>query len=79
MRPNGESWRKVQTLFATVILAHLDTQETRQDQVERKDRKFRLVKRLRERGWDQTQVRELFACYSFSFLPSSFLSLSALI
>jgi hypothetical protein len=46
--------------FATVVLAHLDTQETRQDQGERKDRKFRLVKRLRERGWSETQVRKLF-------------------
>jgi hypothetical protein len=46
--------------FATVVLAHLDTQETSQDQVERKGRKFRLVKRLRERGLSQTQVHELF-------------------
>jgi hypothetical protein len=46
--------------FATVVLAHLDTQETRQDQGERKDRKFRLVKRLRERGRSETQVRRLF-------------------
>jgi hypothetical protein len=46
--------------FATVVLAHLDTQETRQDQGERKDRKFRLIKRLRERGWSGTQVRQLF-------------------
>ncbi len=46
--------------FATVVLADLDTQETRQDQGERKDRKFRLIKRLRERGWSETQVRQLF-------------------
>jgi hypothetical protein len=46
--------------FATVVLAHLDTQETRQDQGERKDRKFRLIKSLRERGWSETQVRQLF-------------------
>ncbi len=46
--------------FATVVLAHLDTQETRDDQGERKDRKFRLIKRLRERGWSETQVRQLF-------------------
>jgi len=46
--------------FATVILAHLDTQETRQDPGERKNRKFRLIKRLRERGWSEKQVRQLF-------------------
>ena len=46
--------------FATVVLAHLDTQETRQDQGERKDRKFGLIKGLRERGWSETQIRQLF-------------------
>jgi hypothetical protein len=46
--------------FATVVLAHLDTQETHQNQGERKDRKFRLIKRLRERGWSENQVRQLF-------------------
>ena len=46
--------------FATVVLAHLDTQETRQDAGERKDRKFRLIKRLRHRGWNEGQVRQLF-------------------
>ncbi len=46
--------------FATVVLAHLDAQETREDLGQRKDRKFRLVKRLLERGWDAEQVRQLF-------------------
>ena len=46
--------------FATVVLAHLDTQETRDDQGERKDRKFRLVRRLMERGWSGERVRQLF-------------------
>ena len=46
--------------FATVVLAHLDTQQTRQDQSERKERKLRLIKRLRQRGWSETQVRQLF-------------------
>ena len=46
--------------FATVVLAHLDTQETRQDLGERKDRKFSLVKRLRREGWSEKQVRQLF-------------------
>jgi hypothetical protein len=46
--------------FATVVLAHLDSQETRQDLGQRKDRKFGLVKRLRQRGWSEAQVRQLF-------------------
>jgi len=45
--------------FATIVLAHLDTVETSQDQHERKDRKFRLVRNLYERGWDAGQVRQL--------------------
>ena len=46
--------------FATVVLAHLDAQETREDLGQRKDRKFRLVRALLERGWDAGQVRQLF-------------------
>ena len=46
--------------FATVVLAHLDNQETRQRLRERKDRKFALIKRLLERGWDAEKVRQLF-------------------
>ncbi len=46
--------------FATVVLAHLDTQETPHQLGERKDRKFKLIKRLRGRGWSETQVRQLF-------------------
>ena len=46
--------------FATVVLAHLDAQETSQNPGERKDRKFQFVKRLRQRGWSETQVRRLF-------------------
>ena len=46
--------------FATVVLAHLDTLETRQDQGERKDRKFRLVKGLYERGWNRERIEALF-------------------
>jgi hypothetical protein len=46
--------------FASVVMAHLDTQETRQDMGQRKARKFGLVKRLLERGWDAEKVRQLF-------------------
>ncbi len=46
--------------FAAVVLAHLDTQETRQDYGERKKRKYRLAKNLLERGWDAKRTRQLF-------------------
>ncbi len=46
--------------FATVVLAHLDTQETRHALGERKDRKFGLIKGLLGRGWDAEKVRQLF-------------------
>ena len=46
--------------FATVVLAHLDTLETRQDHGERKERKFRLIKGLFERGWSEKRIRQLF-------------------
>jgi hypothetical protein len=46
--------------FAAVVLAHLDTQETWQRPGERKGRKFALVKRLLERGWDAKKVRQLY-------------------
>ncbi len=49
-----------QNPFATVVLAHLDTQETRRDLGQRKERKFGLVKGLRRRGWTELQVRQLF-------------------
>jgi hypothetical protein len=58
--------------FATVILAHLDTQETRRDQGERKERKFRLFKRLFERGWNEKQIRDLFRLIDWMMdLPQS--------
>jgi hypothetical protein len=46
--------------FATVVLAHLDTQETLKNENDRIDRKFRLIKRLMERGWNDERVRQLF-------------------
>jgi hypothetical protein len=46
--------------FATVVLAHLDTQETRDDPRQRRDRKFILTRRLLERGWDAKRVRQLY-------------------
>ncbi len=46
--------------FATVVLAHLDTMETRRDQNERKDRKFRMSRRLLQSGWSENRVRQLY-------------------
>ena len=57
---SGRNWRQSTNPFATVVLAHLDTLETRQDPGERKDRKFRLIKGLLERGWSEKQIRQLF-------------------
>ncbi len=58
--------------FATVVLAHLDAQETRQELGERKDRKFALIKGLRRRGWSETQVRRLFKLIDWLMeLPAS--------
>jgi hypothetical protein len=45
--------------FAAVVLAHLKTQETRQDPFARKDWKIRIVKGLYERGWSAGDVRQL--------------------
>jgi hypothetical protein len=59
--------------FATVVLAHLDAQETRQDLGQRKDRKFRLVKGLLERGWEAQRVRQLFRLIDWLMeLPKDF-------
>jgi hypothetical protein len=46
--------------FAMVVLAHLDTQETRQAPGERMDRKYRLMKRVLERGLEANRARQLF-------------------
>ena len=46
--------------FAVVVLAHLKTQETRNDPVARLSWKTQLVKDLYERGFTSGQVRQLF-------------------
>lgn len=46
--------------FAMVVMAHLKTQETRNQARERKNWKFRLVRRLYELGWQETDVRSLY-------------------
>ncbi len=59
-REKREELEQSDNPFATVVLAHLDTIETRQDQHERMDRKFRLTRRLFERGWGEKEIRQLF-------------------
>jgi hypothetical protein len=46
--------------FATVVLAHLKTLETRQDPADRQAWKVRLVKGLYDRGLSEQDVRQLF-------------------
>ena len=60
MRPRRAELEESDNPFATVVLAHLDTQETRADLAERKDRKFRLVRRLLGARLGRRQVRQLF-------------------
>jgi hypothetical protein len=59
----AEQWEKLQESsnpFAMVVLAHLRTLQTRQDQGERYGSKIRLIKGLYERGWAADDVRRLF-------------------
>jgi Domain of unknown function (DUF4351) len=46
--------------FATVVMAQLKTQATRRHKQERKDWKFRLIRRLYERGYQQQDILSLF-------------------
>ncbi|MEA5574441.1 DUF4351 domain-containing protein [Calothrix sp. UHCC 0171] len=46
--------------FATVIMAHLKTQETRKKLGERKTWKFSLIRRLYEQGWQERDIRNLY-------------------
>src|SRR4051812_29881856 len=47
-------------LFASVVVAHLDTQATRKDPARRKEFKFELVRRLYDRNVPKEQIRQLF-------------------
>jgi hypothetical protein len=46
--------------FATVVMAHLKAQETRQDAAGRKEWKLYLVRRLYERGYSREDILNLF-------------------
>ena len=49
-----------ENLFATVVLAHLETRATQNDLESRRQSKFALVRRLYDRGLSATTVRLLF-------------------
>lgn len=46
--------------FAVVVLAHLQAQATTPASAQRRDAKFRLVRRLYERGYNRRRILELF-------------------
>jgi len=54
-----EVWEENTNPFVSVVFAHLDTLETRQDPKERKGRMFRLIRRLYERQLHSEQVGQL--------------------
>ncbi len=59
----GVQWQALeenQNPFAMMVMAHLKTQETRDNGVERKTWKFSLIKRLYERGYQQQDILNLF-------------------
>jgi flagellar biosynthesis/type III secretory pathway protein FliH len=58
-----EQWAALETSdnpFATVVMAHLKAQETQTKASERKNWKFQLVRELYEKGYNRSQVLDLF-------------------
>lgn len=55
-----EELEKSANPFATLVLAHLKSQETKDDASRRYVWKFRLVRGLYEKGWNKERVRSLF-------------------
>ncbi len=58
-----ERWEELESSenpFATAVMAHLKTQETKGSEEERKRWKFALIRRLYERGYSKDDVRKLF-------------------
>jgi hypothetical protein len=58
-----ERWAELETNtnpFATVVMAHLKAQETKNKANERKNWKFQLVRGLYEKGYNRSQVLDLF-------------------
>ena len=58
-----EKWEELEQShnpFAVVVMAHLQTQETRHKPEERFEFKWKLIRRLYERGYHKEDVRQLF-------------------
>ena len=59
----GQGWPALEDSlnpFATVVMAHLKALETKGNQVQRKDWKFTLTRRLYEKGYERQDVLNLF-------------------
>jgi hypothetical protein len=59
----GQEWQALEDSlnpFATVVMAHLKALETKGNQVERKNWKFNLTRRLYEKGYERQDVLNLF-------------------
>jgi hypothetical protein len=59
----GQEWQTLEgslNPFAIVVMAHLKALETRGNQVQRKDWKFNLTRRLYEKGYERQDVLNLF-------------------
>ena len=51
---------KSRNTFAVVVMAHLQTKETRHNPEQRLEFKWKLIRRLYERGYNKEDVRQLF-------------------
>ncbi|MCS0807036.1 DUF4351 domain-containing protein [Massilia agilis] len=59
-----------ENVFALVTAAHLLTQQTRGQHVQRRDAKFRLARLLYERKWDKQRIVDLFSVIDWMmYLP----------
>ena len=59
----AERWEELeasQNVFATVVMTHLKAQETKSSPTARKQWKLSLIKRLYERGYDRSDILNLF-------------------
>ncbi len=54
--------------FATVVMAHLKTQQTNKKEEERKTWKFSLIRRLYELGWQETDIKYLYRFIDWTML-----------
>ena len=58
-----EKWQELEKSrnpFAVVVMAHLQTKETRNNPEQRLEFKWKLIRRLYERGYNKEDVRQLF-------------------